>query len=154
MVRTTTLDPTVDDKETQVQNYAMSANLFDPFLRKWIKLHNNPLIVADESINKTKFGDPTIAWLGQDWRWRMIGLHEMDQSRSLHSSAKIVNWQCVDLFPVSLEKTNGLNTSFNDDKINNVMKVSLDITKFDYYTIGTYDTKKDRYVPDNTMING
>ncbi|KAH0723084.1 hypothetical protein KY290_005770 [Solanum tuberosum] len=100
----------VDDKQTQVQNYAIPANLFDPFLRKWIKPDNNPLIVAGESINKTKFRDPTTAWLGQDGHWRMVvgslrknerGLAIMYRSRDfmkwtkaqhpLHSSSKTEN---------------------------------------------------------------
>ncbi|KAG5582714.1 hypothetical protein H5410_053341 [Solanum commersonii] len=143
-------------------------NLFDPFLRKWINPDNNPLIIVDESINKTQ----TTVWLGQDGHWRMVvgslrknerGLAIMYRSRDfmkwtkaqhpLHSSAKTGNWECVDFFPVSLENTDGLDTSFNGDKIKHVLKVSLDITRFDYYTIGTYDTKKDRYIPDDTMID-
>ncbi|KAB1705501.1 hypothetical protein FNE63_30760, partial [Klebsiella pneumoniae] len=34
------------------------------------------------------------------------------------------------------------------------LKVSLDVTRFENYTVGTYDTKKDRYIPDNTSIDG
>ncbi|WMV52132.1 hypothetical protein MTR67_045517 [Solanum verrucosum] len=163
----------VDDEQTQVQNYAIPANLSDPFLRKWIKPDNNPLVVADESINKTKFRDPTTAWLGQDGSWRMLvgslrknkrGLAILYRSRDFmkwtkaqhpfHSAAKTGNWECVDFFPVSLENTDGLDTSIIGKKIKHVLKVSLDDTRWDYYTIGTYDTKKDRYVPDDTMIEG
>ncbi|KAG5582716.1 hypothetical protein H5410_053343 [Solanum commersonii] len=68
------LHPTgiVDDKQTQPQNYVIPANLSDPFLCKWVKPDNNPLVVADESINKTKISDPTTAWLGQDRCWREL----------------------------------------------------------------------------------
>uniref|UniRef100_A0A3Q7JA11 Glycosyl hydrolase family 32 N-terminal domain-containing protein n=1 Tax=Solanum lycopersicum TaxID=4081 RepID=A0A3Q7JA11_SOLLC len=111
----------VDDKETQVQNYA---------------LPNNPLIVANESINKIKFGDPTIAWLDHD-----------NQLSILYQSRDFLKWtepahfihllRIVNGFEYLLEKINGLNTLFNDDN-----------------TIVTFDTKKDRYVLDDTMING
>ncbi|XP_010312324.2 beta-fructofuranosidase, insoluble isoenzyme 1-like [Solanum lycopersicum] len=163
----------VDDNQTQVQNYAIPANLSDPFLRKWIKPDNNPLVVADESINKTKFRDPTTAWLGQDGSWRMLvgslrknkrGLAILYRSKDFvkwtkaphpfHSSVNTGNWECVDFFPVSLEKTDGLDTSAIGDKIKHVMKASLDDNRWDYYTIGTYDRKRDRYIPDDAMIEG
>ncbi|PHT36501.1 Beta-fructofuranosidase, insoluble isoenzyme CWINV2 [Capsicum baccatum] len=162
----------IDDEQSQVQNYAIPANLTDPFLRKWIKPDNNPLVVADQSINKTKFRDPTTAWLGQDGLWRMLvgslrgrrGLALLYRSRDfmkwtkakhpIHSSADTGNWECVDFFPVSLEHTNGLDTSSHGEKVKHVLKVSLDDTRYDYYTIGTYDTKKDRYTPDETMVDG
>ncbi|KAM3205094.1 Beta-fructofuranosidase, insoluble isoenzyme CWINV2 [Capsicum annuum] len=162
----------IDDEQSQVQNYAIPANLTDPFLRKWIKPDNNPLVVADQSINKTKFRDPTTAWLGQDGLWRMLvgslrgrrGLALLYWSRDfmkwtkakhpIHSSADTGNWECVDFFPVSLEHTDGLDTSSHGEKVKHVLKVSLDDTRYDYYTIGTYDTKKDRYTPDETMVDG
>ncbi|KAK4345798.1 hypothetical protein RND71_035974 [Anisodus tanguticus] len=111
----------VDANQTQVQNYAIPADLSDPFLRKWIKPDNNPLIVGDTSINKTQFRDPTTAWLGRD---------------------------------VLLHGTNGLDASSNGKNVKHVLKVSLDVTRFEYYTVGTYDTKKDIYIPDNTSIDG
>ncbi|KAG5583113.1 hypothetical protein H5410_053740 [Solanum commersonii] len=54
----------VDAKNTQVQNYAIPANLSDPFLRKWIKPDNNPLIVADVSINRpNSVTQPHVGWV-------------------------------------------------------------------------------------------
>ncbi|XP_060176664.1 beta-fructofuranosidase, insoluble isoenzyme 1-like [Lycium barbarum] len=162
----------VDDKQTQVQNYAIPANLSDPYLREWIKPDDNPLVVADESINKTKFRDPTTAWLGLDGRWRMVvgslrkhrGLALLYRSKDfmkwtkaqhpLHTSANTGNWECLDFFPVSMNYTDGLDPSFDGDNIKHVLKVSLDVTRYDYYTIGTYNTKKDRYFPDETLVDG
>ncbi|MCD7473573.1 Invertase [Datura stramonium] len=162
----------VDANNTQVQNYAILADLSDPFLHKWIKPDNNPLIVADKSINKTQFRDPTTAWLGQDGHWRILvgslrkqrGAAILYRSRDfmkwtkaqhpLHTKANTGNWECPDFFPVLLNHTDGLNTSFEGDNVKHVLKVSLDITRFEYYTIGTYDTKTDRYIPDNTSIDG
>ncbi|CAN4118247.1 unnamed protein product [Withania somnifera] len=109
----------VDVNNTQVQNYAVPADLSDPFLRKWIKHDNNPLVQNTHFIHL------------------LIG-----------------NWECPDFFPVSLNHTNGLDTSFDGENVKHVLKVSLDSTRFEYYTIGVYDTKKDRYIPDETLIDG
>lgn len=35
-----------------------------------------------------------------------------------------------------------------------MFKVSLDLTRYEYYTIGTYDLQRDRYVPDKEYIDG
>ncbi|EYU35515.1 hypothetical protein ABFS82_10G055900 [Erythranthe guttata] len=160
----------VDDKNTQVQNYAVPANLSDPYLREWIKPDNNPLIVADKAINGTYFRDPTTAWLGKDGHWRIsIGgkknnrgisylyksrdfMHWVKAKHPLHATAGTGNWECPDFFPVSA--TNGLDTSVVGPNVKHVMKVSLDATRFEYYTLGSYDVGKDRYIPDPDMIDG
>ena len=162
----------VDANRTQVQNYAIPANLSDPYLRKWIKPDNNPLIVADMSINKTQFRDPTTAWMGRDGHWRILvgsvrnhrGKAILYRSKDfmkwtkakhpLHTATNTGNWECPDFFPVSLKHTNGLDTSYRGEYTKHVLKVSLDVTRFEYYTVGTYDTRKDRYIPDNTSVDG
>ncbi|EYU35516.1 hypothetical protein MIMGU_mgv1a025972mg [Erythranthe guttata] len=170
----------VDDKKTQVQNYAIPANLSDPYLRVWIKPDNNPLIVADKSINSTFFRDPTTAWLGGDGSWRIsIGgqsesnnnINELSTGvsylyrskdflkwekaeRPLHASNGTGNWECPDFYPVSVSGTSGLDTSVVGPNVKHVMKVSLDVTRFEYYTLGTYDVGKDRYAPDPDMVDG
>ncbi|KAL2229293.1 UNVERIFIED_CONTAM: Beta-fructofuranosidase, insoluble isoenzyme 1 [Sesamum indicum] len=160
----------VDEKNTQVQNYAVPANLSDPYLREWIKPDNNPLIVADKSINKTAFRDPTTAWLGRDRHWRLsMGgrrrhrgiaylyrskdfIHWVKAKHPLHSTARTGNWECPDFFPVSVSGKNGLETSVMDPNVKHVLKVSLDVTRYEYYTLGTY--KNDKYIPDKNMIDG
>nr|CAB76674.1 invertase, putative [Solanum tuberosum] len=160
----------VDANQTQVQNYAIPANLSDPYLREWIKPDNNPLIVADASINKTKFRDPTTAWMGKDGHWRIVmgslrkhsrGLAIMYRSKDfmkrvkakhpLHSTNGTGNWECPDFFPVALKGTNGIDQYGEEYKY--VLKNSMDLTRFEYYTLGKYDTKKDRYVPDVGSID-
>ncbi|XP_073309686.1 beta-fructofuranosidase, insoluble isoenzyme 1-like [Primulina huaijiensis] len=162
----------IDKNNTQVQNYAVPANLSDPYLREWIKPDNNPLVVADESVNKTAFRDPTTAWLGQDGHWRIsLGgrrkrrgiaflyrsrdfVHWVKAKHALHTSAGTGNWECPDFYPVSVSGKNGLDTSSLGSDVKHVMKVSLDVTRYEYYTFGTYDTKRDRYIPDENMIDG
>ncbi|KAL0333498.1 UNVERIFIED_CONTAM: Beta-fructofuranosidase, insoluble isoenzyme 1 [Sesamum angustifolium] len=160
----------VDENNTQVQNYAVPANLSDPYLREWIKPDNNPLIVADKSINKTAFRDPTTAWLGRDGHWRLsIGgrrkdrgiaylyrskdfMHWVKAKHPLHSTARTGNWECPDFFPVSVSGKNGLETSVMEPNVKHVLKVSLDVTRYEYYTLGTYEN--DKYIPDTNMIDG
>ncbi|KZV21430.1 cell-wall invertase [Dorcoceras hygrometricum] len=162
----------IDKNNTQVQNYAVPANLSDPYLREWIKPDNNPLVVADESINKTAFRDPTTAWFGRDGHWRIsLGgrrkhrgiaylyrsrdfMHWVKAKHALHTAAGTGNWECPDFYPISVSSRNGLDTSAIGSDVKHVLKVSLDVTRYEYYTLGTYDTKRDRYIPDKDMIDG
>ncbi|KAL2503040.1 Beta-fructofuranosidase [Forsythia ovata] len=142
----------IDKNNTQVQNYAVPANLSDPYLRVWNKPDNNPLVVADESINMTAFRDPTTAWLGR--RRSRDFKNWVKAKHPLHTVAGTGNWECPDFFPVSVRGTNGLDTSVLRGNVKHVLKVSLDATRYEYYTIGTYDTKKDRYIPGKDMVDG
>ncbi|KAK4396543.1 Beta-fructofuranosidase, insoluble isoenzyme 1 [Sesamum angolense] len=116
----------VDDKQTQVQNYAVPANVSDPYLRVWIKPDNNHCVA--DNVNKTAFRDPTTAWLGKDGQWRTtIGGRSYDTGMSfLYKSKDFMHWT----------------------------KVSLDVTRYEYYTIGTYDAENDKYIPDKDMVDG
>ncbi|KAG8374080.1 hypothetical protein BUALT_Bualt11G0093800 [Buddleja alternifolia] len=162
----------IDKNKTQVQNYAIPANLSDPFLQKWIKPDNNPLVVADRSINKTAFRDPTTAWLAQDGHWRIsiggkwgtMGIAYLYRSKDfmnwvkannpLHSRNGTGNWECLDFYPVSVSGKNGLDTSIMGSSVKHVLKVSLDVTRYEYYTLGTYSLEKDVYTPDEEMVDG
>ncbi|KAL2487130.1 Beta-fructofuranosidase [Abeliophyllum distichum] len=163
----------VDENMTEVQNYAVPADYSDPHLRKWIKPDNNPLIVADLFVNSTAFRDPTTAWLGRDGNWKILvgsrrkhrGIAYLYTSRDfknwvkakhpLHSSPKTGNWECPDFFPVSVHGTNGLDASLmEENNIKHVLKVSLDRTRYDYYTLGTYYHEKERYIPDKNTVDG
>ncbi|KAG8374077.1 hypothetical protein BUALT_Bualt11G0093500 [Buddleja alternifolia] len=162
----------VDTNNTQVQNYAIPANLSDPYLQKWVKPNNNPLVVADRAINKTAFRDPTTAWLGRDGHWRIsIGgrrgtmgiaylyrskdfMHWVKAKNPLHSRNGTGNWECPDFYPVSVSGRNGLDTSVMGSRVRHVLKVSLDVTRYEYYTLGTYSLEKDMYIPDEEMIDG
>ncbi|XP_063946686.1 beta-fructofuranosidase, insoluble isoenzyme 3 isoform X2 [Daucus carota subsp. sativus] len=159
-----------EPESTQVQNYAVPANYSDPFLREWIKPDNNPLVTA-HSENSSAFRDPTTAWF-DGGHWKMLvgsrrkhrGMAYLYRSRDfmnwaksphpLHSKANTGMWECPDFYPVAQESTKGLDTSERGENIKHVLKVSLDETRYEYYTIGTYDRVKDRYVPDNTSVDG
>ncbi|KAJ6756075.1 BETA-FRUCTOFURANOSIDASE INSOLUBLE ISOENZYME CWINV4 [Salix purpurea] len=63
-------------------------------------------------------------------------------------------WECPDFFPVSLSGEKGLDPSVMGQNVKHVLKVSLDMTRYEYYTLGTYDKKKDRYFPDEGLVDG
>lgn len=162
----------IDPKQRQVQNYAIPSNYSDPYLREWTKPDSNPLVVPAEGMNVSAFRDPTTAWWGNDGHFRIIigsrrkhrGMAFLYRSRDfvhwikakhpLHSSASTGMWECPDFYPVSLSGKTGLDTSMLGENVKHVLKVSLDLTRYEYYTIGTYHPQIDRYVPDNTSADG
>ncbi|GAV57655.1 Glyco_hydro_32N domain-containing protein/Glyco_hydro_32C domain-containing protein [Cephalotus follicularis] len=162
----------IDSEERQIQNYAVPKNVSDPYLREWVKPDNNPLVVPGNGMNASAFRDPTTAWWGKDGHWRIVvgsrrkhrGMAYLYRSRDfvrwtkaqhpLHSSANTGMWECPDFYPVSLHGQDGLDTSVIGQNVKHVLKVSLDLTRFEYYTVGTYLPDKDRYLPDNTSVDG
>ncbi|KAI4300501.1 hypothetical protein L6164_033872 [Bauhinia variegata] len=163
----------IDEKNTQVQCYAEPEDASDPYLRKWVKPDAyNPVIVAQEGVNGSAFRDPTTAWLSKDGHWRILvgsrrkhrGMAYLYRSRDfihwikakhpIHSSGKTGMWECPDFYPVSLQSIQGLDTSVIGDGVKHVLKNSLDLTRFEYYTVGRYFPNTDRYVPDNTSEDG
>jgi beta-fructofuranosidase len=152
------------DINYQVQNIAFPKNKSDPLLREWVKPGYNPIAAPEGNINATQFRDPTTAWYA-DGHWRMLvgsvrynrGMALVYRSRDferwvrakhpLHSALTGM-WECPDFFPVAgTGQRNGLETSATGAKY--VLKNSLDRTRYDYYTIGTYDRRTDSYVPDD-----
>ncbi|XAR49931.1 Beta-fructofuranosidase [Bertholletia excelsa] len=153
----------IDQQNRQVQDYAEPKNLSDPFLIEWVKLPHNPVMAptVQNRINASSFRDPTTGWFGPDGVWRVIigskrrsrGLAILYRSRDfvkwtkakhpLHSAPGTGMWECPDFYPVSAGGIqSGLDTSMVGLGIKHVLKNSLDNTKHDYYTIGTYDYGK------------
>ncbi|KAK9053570.1 hypothetical protein SSX86_024644 [Deinandra increscens subsp. villosa] len=154
----------------QVQNYAIPANYSDCYLQKWIKPDNNPIIKPIHE-NVSSFRDPTTAWFNNGY-WKLIvgskedrrGIAYLYRSRNFikwtkakhpfHTKKDVGMWECPDFYPVSSRGTDGVDTSTLRDDVKHVFKASLDMTRFDYYTIGTYNLIQDKYVPDNTSVDG
>ncbi|KAF5473553.1 hypothetical protein F2P56_010155 [Juglans regia] len=161
----------IDPQNRQVQNQAVPANYSDPYLREWVKPDNNPIIVPVGGVNASAFRDPTTAWWSNG-HWKFVvgsrrkhrGMAYLYRSRDfvhwvkaqhpLHSSANTGMWECPDFYPVSSSRKSGLETSVLGQNVKHVLKVSLDLTRYEYYTLGTYDPRSDRYVPDNTSADG
>ncbi|GMI93719.1 ARABIDOPSIS THALIANA CELL WALL INVERTASE 1 [Hibiscus trionum] len=164
----------VDSQNRQVQNLAFPKNLSDPYLRDWIKSDQNPVMqpTVENRINASSFRDPTTAWLGPDSQWRVTIGSKVDQQgiailyRSkdfvnwfqsetpLHSANGTGMWECPDFYPVLVAGQNGVDTSLNGPFVKHVLKVSLDQTRHDLYTIGSYDSVKDIYRPDEGSVEG
>ncbi|WJX17934.1 Invertase [Trifolium repens] len=163
----------VDKRSNEVQCIAIPANKSDPFLTKWAKPnHLNPIVTADRNMNGSVFRDPTTAWLGKDGNWRILvgskhedtGIAYLYRSKDfvkwtqakhpIHSAKTTGMWECPDFYPVPLEGKNGLDTSMIGNSVKHVLKNSLDMTRYEYYTVGTYIQNKDKYIPDNTSEDG
>ncbi|KAI5080791.1 hypothetical protein GOP47_0003974 [Adiantum capillus-veneris] len=159
------------DNQVQMQAMAVPENSSDPLLEKWRKIEENPILVAPTDINSTKFRDPTEAWIASDGKWRMLigakrknrGLallykssdfvHWEQAKHPLHSVPRTGMWECPDLYPILVAGKNGIETSANGHGVMHVLKVSLDDTKHDYYTVGTYVSDTDSFLPANAALD-
>ncbi|XAR49932.1 Beta-fructofuranosidase [Bertholletia excelsa] len=161
----------IDPQNRQVQNYAEPKNLSDPYLIELVKLAHNPVMAptAQNRINASSFRDPTTGWFGPDDLWRVIVGSKRDSLglAILYRSTDFVRWTeathplperdvgVPGLFPVARSGIqSGLDTCMVGLGIKHVLKSSLDDTKHDYYTIGTYDNALDRYTPDEGSVDG
>ncbi|XVE75947.1 hypothetical protein DITRI_Ditri12bG0133200 [Diplodiscus trichospermus] len=161
----------VDPQENQVQNYAIPEDESDPYLRKWKKpLEGNPMVVADKSMNASAFRDPTTAWRANGY-WNILvgskndrtGIAYLFRSKDLkkwtkaqhplHSVPNTGMWECPDFYPVAKSGNKGLDASVLGN-VKHVLKVSLDITRYEYYTIGNYYPDLDKYIPDKDQVDG
>ncbi|XP_021716461.1 fructan 6-exohydrolase-like [Chenopodium quinoa] len=164
----------LDPKYEQVQVLAYPKNIKDPYLKQWFLAPQNPVMfpTPQNQINATSFRDPTTAWMLPDGRWRVLvgskrgqrGLsllfrskdfvHWVQAKHPLYSYKLSGMWECPDFFPVYANgNTMGVDTSIIGRNIKHVLKVSLDISKHDVYTIGGYNTTKDAYTPDVGYMN-
>ncbi|KAK9030903.1 hypothetical protein V6N11_032307 [Hibiscus sabdariffa] len=84
------------------------------------------------AINESSFGDPSIAWLGLDNQWMVIVGGQQNQ------------WGLAILFK----------TSPDGSLVKHMLKVSLERTNQDIYTIGSYDSVKDIFTPEDGTGKG
>ncbi|KAH7668353.1 Beta-fructofuranosidase protein [Dioscorea alata] len=155
----------------QVQNLAIPTDPTDPLLLEWTKSDANPVLVPPPGVGPKDFRDPTTAWYDDEaeaWRF-VIGTKE-DKGHSgialvyqtkdflnyellpgrLHGVARTGMWECVDFYPVATTAgVGGLDTSVVGEKVKHVLKASMDDDRHDYYAIGTYESEKVRWVPDD-----
>ncbi|XP_022131914.1 beta-fructofuranosidase, insoluble isoenzyme CWINV3-like isoform X2 [Momordica charantia] len=157
----------IDSSFNQVQNLAIPANFSDPFLEKWTKFPNNPIISPPDHVLGDRFRDPTTAWRGPDGGWRVaIGGQTSDGGGAamlyrsedfirwnllrfpLYSSPDSGTWECPDFFPVLLNGTNGVDFSSGFGiGVKHVMKASFN--SHDYYTLGSYAPEEEKFTPDS-----
>ncbi|QCD99135.1 beta-fructofuranosidase [Vigna unguiculata] len=156
----------IDDKKHQVQNMAMPKNLSDPFLREWVKHPQNPVMTPPSGVEVHNFRDPSTAWQGKDGKWRVvIGAQNGDEGKVvLYQSEDFADWkvklnpffasdntgvcECPDFFPVSVNGTNGVDTSVQNQSVRHVLKISYLRRHQDYYFLGEYANGDGNFVPD------
>lgn len=154
----------IDANNNQVQNLAMPKNLSDPLLEEWIKFSQNPVMTPPNGVAGNNFRDPTTAWQAPDGKWSVIigswsnnqGMAILYRSEDfvtwtkyvdpLYSTERTGMWECPDFYPVSINSTNGLDTSALNPSVKHVMKASFN--SHDYYMIGTYVPEMEKYIPD------
>ncbi|KAK8515422.1 hypothetical protein V6N13_139600 [Hibiscus sabdariffa] len=154
----------IDANYNQVQNLATPKNRSDPLLIEWVKYSGNPLMTPPKGVDGDNFRDPTTAWQGPDGTWKVVigsysnnqGMAILYQSEDfvhwtmhrdpLYSASKTQMWECPDFFPVSINSTNGVDTSVANPSVRHVMKAS--VNPHDYYIVGTYDTEQEKFLPD------
>ncbi|KAE8712942.1 Acid beta-fructofuranosidase [Hibiscus syriacus] len=116
-------------------------------------LHLPLAMVADRTFDKNGVwtGSATILPDG-----KIVMLYtgsDVDAVQKLDGELRAVDgtgmWECVDFFPVSTMRENGLDTSVNSPDVKHVLKVSLDDDRNDYYAIGTYHEKNAAFIPDD-----
>ncbi|KAL7595412.1 hypothetical protein Lser_V15G27938 [Lactuca serriola] len=155
----------LDSKNQQVQNLAMPKNLSDPFLKEWKKYSGNPVMTPPHGVKPDNFRDPSTAWRGKDGNWRVVvgglrnnlGVAILYRSKdfvhwSLHDEplyfGKNTNiWECPDFYPVSINSRDGIENSAIGMNLKYVLKASFN--SHDYYTIGSYDADKEKFLPDD-----
>ncbi|KAI3756047.1 hypothetical protein L1987_55860 [Smallanthus sonchifolius] len=151
----------VDANKHQLQNLAFPRNISDPLLNEWVKSSLNPILSPPDGIDPFSYRDPSTGWIGADGEWRMVIGSQIDHQGSailykskdfrrwirspspLHFSNKTTTWECPDFYPVIFNGQNGLDTSAQGKNIRHVLKASFNNS--DYYILGNYDPKTDRY---------
>ncbi|KAF9600830.1 hypothetical protein IFM89_013065 [Coptis chinensis] len=159
------------NESVQVQNLAYPADPSDPLLLDWVKYAGNPILVPPPGIGIKDFRDPTTAWSAPNGNWRITigskvnktGISLVYETKDfikytlldglLHQVPGTGMWECIDFYPVSLTGTDGLDTSVNGPGVKHVLKASLDDDKHDYYALGSYDTEKDVWTPDDSELD-
>ncbi|KAK4274570.1 hypothetical protein QN277_017770 [Acacia crassicarpa] len=112
------------------------------------------------------FRDPSTAWVGKDGKWRVIvGAQNGDEGKViLGQTEDFVNWtvdsnpfylsentgviECPDFYPVSIEGTNGVDTSEENPNVRHVLKIGFLRNPHDFYFVGKYHSDQNSFIPD------
>jgi beta-fructofuranosidase len=157
----------MDGHYTQMQNMAVPADPSDPLLRKWIKVHQNPIATHPANVSEEDFRDPSTAWQQRDGSW-MFTVGGKIGTRGVafqYQSTDLRNWtlqesrlyelpeigmlECVDFFKVGYSNT----PPSGEVPDTYVFKASVNDEGHDYYTIGTYDEVARKFIPTDQKLD-
>ncbi|GJU55457.1 glycoside hydrolase, family 32 [Tanacetum coccineum] len=148
----------------------MPKNLSDPLLKEWVKYCGNPIMTPPHGVKLDDFRDPTTAWKGDDGIWRVVvgGLRNNLGVAILYTSKDFVHWSLHDdplyfrkntgiwehpkFYHVFINSRDDVENSKNGKNLKYVLKASFQA--HDYYTIGSYDADKEKFLPDNKGLTG
>jgi beta-fructofuranosidase len=157
----------MDGHFEQMQNMAVPADPSDPLLRKWIKVHQNPIATHPASVSEEDFRDPSTAWQQSDGSWiftvggkigtrgvafqyRSTDLRNWTlQESRLYESPETGMLECVDFFKVGYNNT----PPSGEVPDTYVFKASVNDENHDYYTIGTYDEVARKFIPTDQKLD-
>lgn len=149
----------------------MPADASDPYLRKWVKIPENPILKHPEGVRKDDFRDPSTAWQLDDGTWRTtVGtqfgttgtallykgddlVHWKLMKNVLRAIPETGMWGCLDFFPVASMGQHGLDTSVRGPSVKHVLKVSSLDSMRDYYAVGSYDVATEAFAPANQDLD-
>lgn len=124
--------------------------------------------------NADQFRDPTTAWKGPDGIWRLLvganageggtigtallykslDFQTWNFTQRLHSVAGTGMWECPDFYPVPVSGALlGAETSTYGPTVKHVLKISANDMKHDYYSVGTYVTDNDTFLPESVNLD-
>jgi len=136
----------------------------------------NPIAQVPAGYSPDSFRDPTTAWQGPDLIWRLLvgadsgtggvvgtallykstDFQTWNFTRSLHSVPGTGMWECPDFFPVPVSGAllgAEFQTSTHGSTVKHVLKVSANDKRHDYYSVGTYVTENDTFLPASVNLD-
>lgn len=154
----------------QTQNMAVPGDAGDLYLRRWVKIRENPLLRHPDGVYKEDFRDPSTAWQVEDGSWRItvgaqVGtdgmalvyksddlVHWELEKNVLHAIPGSGMWECLDFFPVASMGQRGLDTSTRGPSVKHVLKVSSYNDQRDYFAVGSYNEVTGAFTPINQEL--
>ncbi|CAH1434895.1 unnamed protein product [Lactuca virosa] len=119
-------------------------------------------------VKPDNFRDPSTACRGKDGHWRVVvgGLNSNLRVAILYRSKDFVHWslhdeplnfgkntniwECPDFYPMSINSRDGIENSTIRINLKYVLKANF--KSHDYYTIGSYDADKEKFLPDDKAL--
>ena len=92
--------------------------------------------------------------IGTTLMYKSLDFQAWNFSHSLHSVNGTGMWECPDFFPVPVTGALlGAETSTYGSTVKHVLKISSNDMRHDYYSVGTYVTENDTFLPESVNLD-